>query len=301
VMPITARTYFIACLAITAAPIPLFAGFWSKDEILWKAFNTENIGTFPGTLIYLMGLTAAVGTSFYMWRSYFLTFEGEHAKPEIATKVHESPGAITYVLAILAFLSTVAGVLFGFSTHFVGGHGEPLLEKWLHPVLAHAETSFADPGLAREYALMVLSVGLAVAAFGLAKSRYGDGRARDWQAHEKTLPLFEAIQNKYWVDEIYQATVISWALKLRLILSDMDRWVVDGLVNGAGIFGKGAAWVTGAIDHYLVDGAVNFVAEGFLSAGKRLRQVQTGRIQSYVYGLLGGVAFFSILQYFLAK
>jgi len=91
VMPLTARTYFIACLAITAAPIPLFAGFWSKDEILWKAFNTENIGTVPGVLIYLMGLAAAVGTSFYMWRSYFLTFEGEHAKPEIATKVHESP------------------------------------------------------------------------------------------------------------------------------------------------------------------------------------------------------------------
>ena len=81
----------------------------------------------------------------------------------------------------------------------------------------------------------------------------------------------------------------------------MDRWVVDGLVNGAGVLGKGAAWVTGAIDHYLVDGAVNFVAEGTLAAGNRLRKVQTGRIQSYVYGLLGGVAFFAILQYFLVK
>jgi NADH-quinone oxidoreductase subunit L len=59
--------------------------------------------------------------------------------------------------------------------------------------------------------------------------------------------------------------------------------------------------VTGAIDHYLVDGAVNYVAEGTLAFGNRLRKVQTGRVQSYVYGLLGGVAFFSILQYFLAK
>jgi NADH-quinone oxidoreductase subunit L len=67
------------------------------------------------------------------------------------------------------------------------------------------------------------------------------------------------------------------------------------------VVGRGAAWVSGAIDHYIVDGAVNFVAEGTLAAGQRLRQVQTGRIQSYVYGLLGGVAFFSILQYFLAK
>jgi NADH-quinone oxidoreductase subunit L len=301
VMPLTAKTYQIACFAITAAPFPLFAGFWSKDEILWKAFNSENIGAFPSKLIYIVGLSAAVCTSFYMWRSYFLTFEGEHAKPEIATKVHESPAAITSVLATLAFLSTFAGVVFGFSTHFIGQHGEPLLEKWLHPVLQHADVSFTDPGLSFEYALMFLSVGLAIASYGVAKSRYGASRPRNWAAREATAPLFEAIQNKYWVDEIYQATVIAWALKLRLILADMDRWVVDGIVNGAGVLGKGAAWVTGAIDHYLVDGAVNFVAEGTLSAGQRLRQVQTGRIQSYVYGLLGGVAFFSILQYFLAK
>jgi NADH-quinone oxidoreductase subunit L len=301
VMPLTARTYQIACLAITAAPFPLFAGFWSKDEILWKAFNSENIGAMPGKLIYTVGLIAAVCTSFYMWRSYFLTFEGEHAKPEIATKVHESPAAITWVLATLAFLSTFAGVVFGFSTHFLGKHGEPLLEKWLHPVLQHADVSFADPGLSFEYALMFLSVGLAIASYGVAKSRYGVNRARDWATREATLPLFDAIQNKYWVDEIYQASVIAWMLKLRLILADMDRWVVDGIVNAAGVVGKAAAWVTGAIDKYLVDGAVNFVAEGTLSVGHRLRQVQTGRIQSYVYGLLGGVAFFSILQYFLAK
>jgi NADH-quinone oxidoreductase subunit L len=183
----------------------------------------------------------------------------------------------------------------------VGKHGEPLLEQWLHPVLQHADVSFTDPGLSFEYALMFLSVGLAIASYGVAKSRYGVNRARDWAIREATLPLFEAIQNKYWVDEIYQASVIAWMLKLRLILADMDRWVVDGIVNAAGVVGKGAAWVTGAIDKYLVDGAVNFVAEGTLSAGHRLRQVQTGRIQSYVYGLLGGVAFFSILQYFLAK
>jgi NADH-quinone oxidoreductase subunit L len=59
--------------------------------------------------------------------------------------------------------------------------------------------------------------------------------------------------------------------------------------------------VTNSIDKYLVDGAVNFVAEGTLQAGDKLRTVQTGRIQNYVYGLLGGVAFFSIVQYFLFK
>jgi NADH-quinone oxidoreductase subunit L len=108
VMPTTALTYRIACFAITAAPIPFFAGFWSKDEILWKAFTTENTGFMPGALVYVMGLTAALCTSFYMWRSYYLTFEGPHAKKEIPKKVHESPLTITGVLLILAFLSTAS-------------------------------------------------------------------------------------------------------------------------------------------------------------------------------------------------
>ena len=301
VMPITSRTYFVACLAITAAPFPLFAGFWSKDEILWRAFTTENIALVPGALIYAIGLAAAACTSFYMWRSYYLTFEGEHALPKIATEVHESPAAITWVLVVLAALSTVAGVLFGFSTHLLGGHGEPMLEEWLSPVLQHAVVSFREGGLGLEYALMALSVGLAIASWALAKKRYGAGRPADWAAREEGLPLFDAIQHKYWVDEAYGAAIIGPILKLRLVLADLDKWAIDGIVNGAGVVGRAAAWTSGAIDHHLVDGAVNFVADRTFAAGERLRTVQTGRIQSYLYGLVGGVLFFACLGYFLGR
>jgi NADH-quinone oxidoreductase subunit L len=300
VMPATALTYKVACFAITAAPIPFFAGFWSKDEILWKAFTTAQTGPIPGLLIYLMGLTAAVGTSFYMWRSYYLTFEGPHARKEIPRKVKESPGAIIYVLGVLAALSTLAGVVFGFSSHFVGGHGEPLLEKWLHEVTAHSEAKFRSLGLGVELALMALSVGLAVGSWWLARERYGERRSPTWEADEQRLPGFLVMSNKYYVDEIYQATIVRGFLGLRVVFAEMDRWIVDGLVNGAGAIAVACSWVTGAIDHYLVDGAVNFVAEGTLKAGGKLRMLQTGRIQNYVYGLLGGVAFFAIVQYFLA-
>jgi NADH-quinone oxidoreductase subunit L len=299
VMPTTALTYRIACFAITAAPIPFFAGFWSKDEILWKAFTTENTANVPGVLIYLMGLTAALGTSFYMWRSYYLTFEGPHARKEIAKKVHESPGAIIYVLAFLAFLSTVSGFVFGVSKHLIGGHGEPLLEDWLHPVLAHAETKFTSQSLGLELAMMAISVGGAIGAWALARSRYGAGRSPNWAAEERTLPGFALMQNKYYVDEIYAATVVRGFMGLRLVLAEMDRWIVDGLVNGLGVLVRGASWIGGAIDQYIVDGLVNFVAEGTLTAGNKLRTLQTGRVQNYVYGLLGGVAFFAIVQYFL--
>jgi NADH-quinone oxidoreductase subunit L len=101
------------------------------------------------------------------------------------------------------------------------------------------------------------------------------------------------------VDEIYAATVVRAFMGLRLVFAEMDRWIVDGLVNGIAVLTRLASWVTNAIDQYLVDGVVNFVAEGTLSAGQKLRSLQTGRIQNYVYGLLGGVAFFSVVQYFL--
>ncbi|WP_437830508.1 NADH-quinone oxidoreductase subunit L [Sorangium sp. So ce1153] len=299
VMPRTARAYQVACLAITAAPIPFFAGFWSKDEILWKAFGAENTGPIPGLLLYVMGLAAALGTSFYMWRSYYLTFEGPHARKEIKKKVHESPAAITWVLAVLAALSALSGAVFGFSSHFVGGHGEPLLEAWLHPVFAHAEVSFQRHGLGLELALMALSVGGAIFTFSLARSRYGERRSPRWEAEERGLPGFQLLSNKYYVDEVYDATVVRAFLSLRLFFADMDRWIVDGLVNAVAVAARAAAWVTGAIDRYLVDGVVNVVAEGTLSAGEKLRSLQTGRIQSYIYFLLGGVALFSIVHYFL--
>ena len=299
VMPLTALTYRIACLAITAAPIPLFAGFWSKDEILWKAFTTENTGHVPGLLIYGMGLLAAVGTSFYMWRSYYLTFEGPHAKEKIATKVHESPAAITYVLAALAFLSTFAGIVFGVSSHLVGGRGEPLLEAWLAPVMAHAQTKFASKSLGLELGLMALSVGLAIGSWMLAKAHYGENRSKEWAAEERRLPAFVLLQNKYYVDEIYDAAIVKPFLGLRLVCADFDTWVVDGFVNAVGYVVRGCAFVSELIDHYLVDGLVNFVAQGTLSLGGKVRKLETGRIQTYVYGVLGGVAFFAIVQYFL--
>ncbi|MFT3773601.1 MAG: NADH-quinone oxidoreductase subunit L [Minicystis sp.] len=298
VMPTTARAYFIACLAITAAPIPLLSGFWSKDEILWKAFTTESTGAIPGLLIYAMGLVAALCTSFYMWRSYYLTFEGPHAHEEIAEKVHESPPAITWVLAVLAFFSAVAGIVLGFSPHLVGKTGEALLEEWLMPVLAHSEARFGKQGLAVELGLMVLSVLLAVVAWSQARARYGEKRPEEWAENERRLPGFALIHNKYYVDEIYQGTVVRGVLATRLVLADVDRWIVDGLVNATGVAARLAAWISGAIDKYLVDGLVNFLSQGVLAAGERLRHAQTGRIQTYVYALLGGVALLAVLHYF---
>ncbi len=300
VMPKTAWTYRWACFAITAVPFPFFAGFWSKDEILFKAWTTENVLFVPPALIYVLGLIAAACTSFYMWRSYYLTFEGKPRNLDVLTKVHESPLRVTAVLQTLAVFSAIAGVLFGFSTHLFGGSGTPILERWLEPVLEHARVSFTEHGLGFEYGLMALSMGVAYAAWAFARSKYGDGREPTWDTDEQRVPGWSVLYNKYYVDEIYQATVIAAVLRLRLVLAQMDTWVVDGFVNGVGVAVRAVAWINGMIDAKFVDGAVNFVAEGTLKAGNKLRGLQTGRVQNYIYGALGGVAFFALVQYFLS-
>jgi NADH-quinone oxidoreductase subunit L len=306
VMPKTALTYRVACFAITAAPIPFFAGFWSKDEILFRAGTSDNIGFMPRSLVYMLGLVAAACTSFYMWRSYYLTFEGEPRKRQALEKVHESSPRITVVLQALAVLSAIGGVLFGLSSHLWGGAGTPILEEWLEPVLEHAAVRFAEPGLVTEYAMMALSLGVAYGAWALARSTYGAsrdeawGRDEAWDRVERRVFGFTLLHNKYYVDEIYQATIIAAVLRLRLILAETDRWVVDGIVNGVAVVVRAVAWINGTIDAKIVDGVVNFVAEGTLKAGHKLRGLQTGRIQNYIYGALGGVAFFAVVQYFLS-
>jgi NADH-quinone oxidoreductase subunit L len=295
-LPITRWTFLISCLAI--AGVPPLAGFWSKDEILWKAFTTLGTGPIPGWLLYAMGLAAAACTSFYMWRSYYLTFEGPHAREEIAKKVHESPPAITGVLVILAALSVVAGAVLGFSPRLVGMKGEALLEEWLAPVTAQADPRFAMQSVGVELGLMVLSVGVAFVAWQIARRRYGANRSKRWVEEEQRLPGYTLLQSKYYIDEIYEGSIVRGVLLLRLVFADMDRWIVDGVVNGVAVAARASAWVSDAIDRYLVDGVVDLLSRAVLAAGGRLRRLQTGRVQTYVYVLLGGVVLVAVLHYF---
>jgi NADH-quinone oxidoreductase subunit L len=108
------------------------------------------------------------------------------------------------------------------------------------------------------------------------------------------------VYNKYYLDEIYQATVVRGSLVFARILSWIDSRLVDGVVNLAGAVTRLFANLDGAIDTYLVDGAVNLLANSTIAAGRGLRRVQTGRIQTYLYGALAG-ALVVVLLNFLIK
>jgi NADH-quinone oxidoreductase subunit L len=291
-MPTTRWTYLIACWAI--AGFPWAAGFFSKDEILWKAFSNGST-VIPGAVIWAIGLIAATCTSFYMFRSYYMTFYYRAPSEEHKAHVHESPVNITGVLVFLAAASIIVGPLLGFPMAI--SHQAPLLEHWLEPVTnltakyLSGAREFHD-NHALEFAFMALSIGVATLGWFAARLLYRDAAATEarmaaWKAQFTT--IHSLVFDKYRVDELYQRTFVRGFVVLCDAMSWFDAHIVDWLVNVMGVISRACAWISGAIDTYLVDGAVNGVAQGIIAGGQRVRRLQTGRINNYVLGVVVGI------------
>jgi NADH-quinone oxidoreductase subunit L len=298
-MPHTRTTYLIACLAI--AGIPGFSGFFSKDEILWKAFSTGNL-LISGKLIWALGAVGALCTAFYMFRSFFMTFYGRKATEEHVHHVHESPRSMTWVLWFLAGGAVLTGVL-GLPLLWTGR--EPLFEQFMAPSVALSSV-FQRPATAHghglEWGLMGLSVALALGGIAAAFLLYYNIAKREAKMaalREKFHFIHVLVFNKYFVDEIYQATVIRGTVLLTRALAWFDLRIVDGLVNASGWGLRMLAAVGGAIDSAIVDGAVNGVADSIIGAGRRMRRVQTGRVNTYVMGVAFGVVVLLFVVWFV--
>jgi NADH-quinone oxidoreductase subunit L len=360
-MPITRWTYLIACWAI--AGFPWASGFYSKDEILWKAFTSGHLELFGvavpwlGQLIYAAGIVAATGTSFYMFRSYYMTFTGEYrggaghahehgedphasvaaphhadphglhdahpqpdpvhghvhaahgAAPHVGHAAaahdahaahghdahashgahghtpHESPWTIVGVLAALAAGAVLVSLL-GIPAAWTGH--EPVLERWLSPVIT-AEVAFIEKPHSMEYLFQAIGVGAGVVGWFFAMLFYKDNKSLvPARTKERFLGAWTVVYNKYYVDEAYARIVIAPSLAFGRLMSWFDGHVIDWLVNFAGAVTRVFANIDGAIDKYIVDGAVNAVANVTIEGGRALRRVQTGRIQTYLYGALAG-------------
>jgi NADH-quinone oxidoreductase subunit L len=297
-MPRTRLAYLAGCLAI--AGFPIAAGFYSKDEILWKAFTQHN-ALVPGPLLFGLGLLTAGLTSFYMFRSYYLAFWGRPATPALVAHVHESPRSMTGVLLALAAASIAIGAILGWPEAW-GGH--PRLERFLAPVFQTADDllAFRRPGLATALALQATSVGVSLVGWLAARALYRD-LSRTGAALERLRyrwdGLHRAGHGKLYVDEAYKEFAWGPVLDVSAALAWLDRHVVDGAVTGLGRGARALAWAGGALDRYVVDGAVNGIARLALSAGRRLTRLQTGRINVYVLVLALGVAALFVFTWLL--
>lgn len=264
-MPSTRWTYLISTLAI--AGIPLFAGFFSKDEILFKAFEYGYDGNAYAWFVWIVGIVTALLTAIYMMRSYMLTFEGEERWPEAdAVHPHESPATMTIPLWILAVLATFGGFL-GLPNVIAGGDW-----NWIHHYLgapyggpvAEAEIAHHVP-LGLEWGLIALGAGIAVVGVFLAYRWYQtDGVETDKAAARRFGGLYRLWQGKYFWDEGYDRGVV--------------RPILGGSERGLSPF-----------DANIVDGAVNGMARLAQGSSGMLRYIQTGVVQNYALAIVFGV------------
>ncbi|MFQ5670698.1 MAG: NADH-quinone oxidoreductase subunit L [Acidobacteriota bacterium] len=292
-MPLTFGVMMAATLAISG--IPGTSGFFSKDEILWKAFGASGGPGFSGhPALWLVGALAAGLTAFYMFRLMFLTFWGKGRVDEARrSKVHEAPWIMLAPLLVLAFLALVGG--FVGVPHSLGGANR--FERYLAPSFSHVEEAVRSGGEATvlhttpllEYGLMGLSVGLALAGIILAWLFYV---SRPFLATRFTRAmggLYTLVADKFYVDEFYGATILSgYSLACRFS-NWVDARVVDGLVNLTRHVTVGLAYLSSFFDKYVVDLLVN--AMGWLTKGCYLifRRLQTGLVQSYAAAMVFGV------------
>ena len=236
-----------------------FAAFFSKDAILFAAFNSQP----DGKALYAVGLFAAILTSFYMFRLVWLTFFGKSRYDEHHVHVHESPKNMTVPLMILAFLALTGG-WFAFPALF---GGKDYFTDFLSPVFGSREIAGGEALHSLE--LTLSGVAMVAATLGLIVA---------WRMYAKDVKrgpekgLHKLLYNKYYVDEIYQGAIVGPLV-----------WISRNIL-----------WK--AVDEGTIDGAVNGIGYGVREIGDGVRHAQSGNTRSYaVWVLVGAVVVFGII------
>jgi len=282
-MPITFMTFLVATFAI--AGIPPFAGFMSKDEIIWQSYAKGH------PALWLILWVAAGLTVFYMFRQVYMTFFGEfRGTHEQEHHLHESPPSMSYVLAVLGVLSVIGGfVMFPeFIVNF-----KPF-EHFLDPVFSSEATRTVMESGIHNHGTEAMFAGFAfamvVVGWFFADMMYRQRRI-DPERFSSIAggSLYDLVYSKYYIDEIYNALVIQPYIALCFGFAWFDSHIIDGIVNLMATLTVIASWISGLIDNYIVDGLVNFLSNETLAIGGRMRRLQTGSINGYLYGILAGV------------
>lgn len=249
-MPITHITFMMGWLAIIG--FPFFSGFFSKDEILWRAYSSP----LGHPLFWLVGVAGAVCTAFYMTRLMALTFWGKSRVPS-ETHPHESPIAMTIPLIVLGVLAVIGGFL-GIP-HLIGqiipGHPHNFLEEWLSPILA--AVNMPDGPAIVEISLMGISVSLAGLSAWIAFDFYIIHPDRPAQIVASLGRFYDLVYNKYFVDEFYFARIIN-----PLIDASRSLWAY--------------------VDVRFIDRMTYFASDLVVEASAGLRSLQNGRVQQYL-------------------
>jgi NADH-quinone oxidoreductase subunit L len=269
-MPHTYRTFLIATLAI--AGIPPLAGFFSKDEILYKAFSSQStIWESSGYVLWAIGLVAAIITAFYMFRAVFMTFYGKsRVDHHVAEHLHESPAVMTVPLWILAILSIIGGWV---GIPWISSFN--LLPQWLEPVMKGKEIvsqmavgipKVAHHSISFELMMALVSIIVAVVGIFIAHKFYvKEPDLPNRLTSGRFFPMYRLVLDKYRIDELYDFLFVRPTL-----------WICERVM-----------WKT--VDTRLIDGAVNGIADIAKGWGRWTQRLQTGYVQNYALMILVGL------------
>ena len=259
-LPHTYWTFLIGAIAI--AGIPPLSGFWSKDEILHAAWNSDQPGH---QAIFYIGLITAGLTAFYMFRLIWVTFHGEsRVDPHVESHLHESPAVMWIPLWLLAIPSALIGLA------LLSWKGEAsAFHRFVEEVFEHGGAADHSVSSSNPLIFMVISTVVGVVGGGLAIAKYH----KSVPATEPTNPLHKVLANKYYVDEIYNAVFVQpiKGVSQYLFWKIMDIAIIDGIVNLTGFFVRGI--------------------------GGLIRRLQTGIVHSYIASMVVGIVLF--LAYYL--
>ena len=256
-MPWTFRTFLVGTLAI--AGIPGLAGFFSKDAILAGAYGNAHYGT----ILWILGATAAGFTSFYMLRLLILTFFGSpRYTHHDVHHVHESPATMLIPLIVLALLSAVAGYI---GVPAVLG-GSDHIAEFINGAAAEGATHAEALSHSTELVLMGMATGIGLLGLALAYLFYVAKTNLPEKLSSSFSAIYQLLTNKYYVDEIYDALVVM------------------------PILGTSREFLWKFVDAGFIDGMVNGVGQAVRQSAAGLRHMQTGYVRAYAgWILFGGV------------
>lgn len=288
-MPITFATYAVGMLALCG--VPLFSGFWSKDEILHSA-HLWSVSGAP----YVMGAVGALLTAFYMTRQVCYVFFGRnretvgtthhHAEHPVSHGPHESPAVMTWPLIILAFFAALLG--------FIGTPAWPWFQAFLEGQHAAFSPSAFGNGI---LPLMVVSSIIVFAGIGLGWWLYGSKpieSAEERDALERVQPgVFHALAHRLYADEFYDLSVIRFAALGSRVFNWMDRYIWNGAVQSTASIVTGAAWVDSSLDGSVVNRGFDEGCDSFVLGGRVISRLQNGRVQNYLRVL--GIALIALV------
>src|SRR5438094_4865469 len=290
-IPITFATLGVATLAISG--IPGLAGFFSKDEILWKSFSSP----YGSTALWAVGWVTAGMTAFYMFRLLFMTFWGEsRVDHAVEHHIHESPWSMLGPLVALAALAVAGGYVN--LPKLLGG--SEVFGRFLEPVFENpAALSPREFGSGLEYEFMGLSIAIALVGILVAYLAYVRRPLTPERAAAPAGAVRTILLNKYYVDELYDALFVNRTKDLGNALAAFDLGAVDGGVNGVGWSTRMSGGLSRFWDQWVIDGLVNASAFAVKLMSYPARIIQTGLVQTYAFLITLGVLVF--LAYYLIR